>query len=68
MNLYGSVEQAKRRRQRQGHCITKVDGGCDFYCEHNVEWRQRNIDLLRIRNPKTVMSSTWETVQHEVKR
>ena len=68
MIQYGSVEQAKRRRKKQGYCITKVDCGCGFYCEHNTEWRQRNIDLLGIRNPKVGMSNMWEIVQHVAAR
>ena len=65
---YGSIEQTKRRRKKHGGMTVRVDCPCRPFCKHSYEWRQRNIDLLRVRNPTNRMIPHYETVQHEVDR
>lgn len=72
MTEYGSLEQTKRRRRKHGVMTIYVDCGCltaPFSpCEHNAEWRQRNIRLLNIRKPLLATSLPREVVQREVER
>ena len=72
MAEYGSVEQTKRRRRKHGVMTTYVDCGCAAVpfspCEHNDEWRQRNIRLLHIATPLLGRSFHRDVVQREVER
>lgn len=69
---YGSIEQTKRRRKKNGKMHLHVHCGCPGInftdCEHNEEWRQRNIDLLRIRKPLSGRTLNSEIVQRVAAR